>query len=290
MLTFWPRREGRGSWPGRVPGQREDFAVPVIVIADRASVPDGLRAVAPDRRAIVDAVAELPPQAPVVLVAVDAAGWAEARAARLLYGREDIGLLRLDLPPTAVFVVAAGLELVRDEDLGLVGAVVDASARVMRTYALVSSVGKLERPTPGFGQHVASLWPSTRFLVDVAAGTVTSARELPPVTGVAAVARSAASWRGFDEATLPQNRIDLPAGLASAPWRSARWVEVTAVDGWIDDIVATVTSAAHVRTLPTCRSCARPGHGARCVFCQLPLDAAAPATVTTPAPTPGGPA
>ncbi|GEA86235.1 hypothetical protein [Cellulomonas cellasea] len=262
--------------------------MPVIVIADRASVPDGLRAVAPDRRALVDAVAELPPQAPVVLVAVDAVGWAEARAARLLYGREDIGLLRLDLPPTAVFVVAAGLELLADENLGLVGAVVDASARVMRTYALVSSVGKLERPTPSFGQHVASLWPSTRFLVDLTAGTVTPARELPGLTGIAAVARSATTWRGFDESTLPENRIDLPSGLAAAPWRSARWVEVTAVDGWIDDIVATVTSPAHVRTLPTCRSCTRPGHGARCVFCQLPLDAPATSAVATPALTPGG--
>lgn len=260
--------------------------MPVIMVADQAVAPRGAVSAVADRRAIAAAVGATPRGSQVVLLSSDEAGWRESRAVRLAYGREDIGLLRCDVPLTALFVVASALTMLPDGELGLAGAVSAMVTRASSTFALLSSVGSLDRPNPHLGHHAASLWPSSRFLVDWELQRVSRARQIPPLEGHSAViARSANAFAAFDDASLPAERAELEVGPGRSPWRCARWVEVTTLNEWLEDIVGYVLRPDVTRTFPVCPSCGRAGWGQACVFCQLPLTEAA---LSSAAVTPGG--
>ena len=154
------------------------------------------------------------------------------------------------------------------------------------SFALLSSVGSLERPNPHLGLHAASLWPSSRFLVNWELQRVSRAREAPPLEGhIAVIARSAKAFAGFDDASLPAERVELQLGPGATPWKCARWVEVTTLHEWLEEIVDHVLRPEVTRTFPLCSSGGRAGWGQVCVFCQLPLTEAA---LSSAAVTPGG--
>lgn len=246
--------------------------MPIILVASHTFDVAGTTSVAADRRDIAAAVDATPRGAPIVLLCADEDAWSESRAVRLAYGRHDIGLLRCEIPTTALFVVVTALAIFRDRDLSLAGALSDLVSRATSTYVLMSSVTNLDRPTPSLVQHVASLWPPSRFVVDWSEQRVTRAETIPPVDGrVAVIARSAKPIDTFDEASLPVERVEVELGSGPGPWRAARWVEVTTLHEWLEDIVAYVLDPTENRNRPTCRSCDRVGWGQLCVFCQLPL-------------------
>ncbi|MGV8977002.1 MAG: hypothetical protein ACOH17_03070 [Cellulomonas sp.] len=260
--------------------------MPVIVVADQAVAPRGAAVAVAERQAIAEAVDATPRDSQVLLLSSDETAWRESRAVRLAYGREDIGLLRCDVPVTALFVVASALAMIPDADLGLAGAASAMVTRASSTFALLSSVGSLERPNPHLGLHAASLWPSSRFLVDWELQRISRARELPPLEGhIAVIARSANAFAGFDDAGLPAERVELQLRPGASPWKCARWVEVTTLHEWLEDIVDHVLRPEVTRAFPLCPSCGRAGWGQVCVFCQLPLIevAVSPAVLT-----PGG--
>lgn len=154
------------------------------------------------------------------------------------------------------------------------------------TFALLSSVSSLERPNPHLGLHAASLWPSSRFLVNWELQRVSRARELPPLEGhIAVIARSAKAFAGFDDASLPAERVKLQLGPGATPWKCARWVEVTTLHEWLEEIVDHVLRPEVTRTFPLCSPGGRAGWGQVCVVCQLPLTEA---TLSSAAVTPGG--
>jgi hypothetical protein len=245
--------------------------VPIIAIADQARVPGGVRSSAADRCAIADAIDDVPAGAEIVLVSSDTVGWRESRAIRLGYGQERIGLLRVDAPPTAFFLVTAALAMLRDDQLGLASATAALASSVSSTQVLLSSVTSLERPAPGLGQHLASLWPTTRYLVDWDLQSVARAHTIGSTVGLAVVvARSPKGFADVDERAWPAARVELVVG-AAAPWHASRWLEVTTLGERLDEVITSVQHPEMTQALPTCRSCARQGYGERCVFCQLPL-------------------
>ena len=239
-----------------------------------------------ERQAIAEAVDATPRDSLVLLLSSDEAGWRESRAVRLAYGREEIGLLRCDVPITALFVVASALAMIPDSELGLAGAASAMVTGASSTFALLSSVSALERPNPHLGLHAASLWPSSRFLVDWELQRISRAREIPALEGhIAVIARSTNAFAGFDDASLPAERVELQLRPGATPWNCARWVEVTTMHEWLEDIVDHVLRPEVTRTFPICPSCGRAGWGRVCVFCQLPLTEA---VLSYAAVTPGG--
>jgi hypothetical protein len=261
----------------------EGRPVPIIAIADQARVPGGVRSSAADRCAIADAIDDVPAGTEIVLVSSDPVGWQESRAIRLAFGQELIGLLRVDVPPTAFFLITAALAMLRDDQLGLASATAALASSVSSTQVLLSSVTSLDRPAPRFGQHLASMWPTTRYLVDWDTQSVARAQTVGSTAGIAAViARSPKSFAEVDERTWPAERVELVVG-AAAPWHASRWLEITTLRERLDEVIASVQHPEMTRALPTCRSCARLGWGERCVFCQLPLvDADMHAPVAVP--------
>ena len=245
--------------------------MPIIAIADQVLVPGGVRSATADCSEIAAAIDDVPAGAEIVLVSSDMIGWRESRAIRLAYGQERIGLLRVDVPPTAFFLVTAALAMLRDGQLSLASATAALTDSVSSTQVLLSSVTSLERPAPRFAQHLASLWPTTRYLVDWGMQSVSRARTVSPTAGLAViVARSPKGFGDVDEEAWPTERVELAVGRAT-PWHAARWLEVTTLRERLDDVIAAVQHPDQTQALPVCRSCARPGWGERCVFCQLPL-------------------
>lgn len=259
--------------------------MPIVAVCDAAFVPPGVLHVGPEASAVIDLVAGLDPADPVVLVSQASAGTLAARSARLALGDPRVGLLSHEVPGTAFFLAAAALRLLPNSALSLASCTAALAAHTTSTRALLSSVSTLVRPTPSFGDHVRSLWPSSRFVVSWGEDTVVPGRRIEPVPGVVTVvARSARSWADLDESAWAGETVELPQAQGAPAWASARWVEVSTLREGLDTVIRAVTDPAATRDFPHCRSCERMGWAGLCVFCQLPVgDEAAGTPILSPA-------
>lgn len=165
--------------------------------------------------------------------------------------------------------------------------VCEALERTMTAGAALTSVARLEEPSPTMAQHVRSWWPSTRFVV-----VTHPRRQVVPVggDGTCAVRLPEANVPVFfartpgDEATaavvddLAQRLTGGPATVVEAPvesrrrWATRHFTEFSAVPQDLSVLVRTALGAA-----TECRSCGAPVAWASCRFCH----AAAPPEATS---------
>ncbi|MGO1315842.1 MAG: hypothetical protein ACTMIR_02230 [Cellulomonadaceae bacterium] len=253
--------------------------MPIIAIVEPAAVPDGVLAAQPDLEAAVSAVQATPGD--VVLVSRTEPGRRTARATRLVLGAEHVGLLHIPVPATRFYALAAALAQLQDTDLGLTPSVADAAGALLRTQVLLSSVTSLEDPSPRMGQHLASLWPPSRFLLDWDARTLRRTREIPVIDGgLRVVAESAVALNLPDP---PWSEADVEIHPDERLWPSSRWIEVTTLTAPLGDAAHRVAAGSVHQA--SCPACGRRGSGPTCVFCAVVLDL--PALAATVPATPG---
>lgn len=138
----------------------------------------------------------------------------------------------------------------------------------LRTYAVVSSVARLERPAPSFWAHLASLLPWTRFAVDVHEQVVGKPQDLPRVVPQASlrVLATSTDHAAFTADALPTGPAAHELLLESAPsWGARRAVECTLLLGSVADVVAQILAAAP----RDCVNCQVPTRQPRCPFCGV---------------------
>ncbi len=248
---------------------RKAGTVPVVAVGDPTRTPDGCLAAPADPVEILDVLAGIPEDADVVLLASDPAASAAARSVRLALGEARLGVVDHDVPPTAFYVGATAVTALPDNALGLTPAVLAAVQDSATTRAVVSSVGRLSRPNPSLWQHVAGLWPATRFEVDERAGTVTRVAAGEVVDGRAVIVSSSdPPVQELDE-RWAHSRVDIPGD--GARWGAKRWLETTVLHADLGDLVSQLLTPANLSEYPRCRSCSRIGLLGDCIFCRLPL-------------------
>ena len=245
--------------------------MPIVAVADPAHVPGGMLA----GSSLVDVIAairETGPTSDVVLLTHDLTGLRIAWSARLACGEDRVGIVYKDMPPTAFYAVASVCQGLPEEALGLAGVAATATLNVLTTHTLLSSVTSVERPIPSLGQHLASLWPGTRFVVDHRVDTVRRVKAMPDPIGIALViAGSPKEFAGLDTSNWPQTRTTLPAMANSTAWQASRWLEVSALAQPAESILGGVLHDQQLSQYVTCSTCDRPGWGRRCIFCEVPF-------------------
>src|SRR5699024_10919840 len=141
-------------------------------------------------------------------------------------------------------------------NLGLIGAIERYVVQRSYTQVLMSSVSRLERPNPTLIDHVGSLIPGTRYLVDWTRQQITRAKNLAPIEApLHVLARSEHQWPEDKLLPLPPHAIALPV-MAQA-WDSRRWIELSAVFSPPEEVVRTVTAHHQPGQSPTCVGCGR---------------------------------
>ncbi|NOW02075.1 hypothetical protein [Isoptericola chiayiensis] len=206
----------------------------------------------------------------------DPQGRAVARSARLAIGGNDLAHLHMPCRATQWALVLDALVRLPDSAMGGARAAAEALLFTTRTQLVISSVTALDRPSPSFGQHVASYWPGATFVVDLAAGTVGPFRrsiEVPPHGVVLARSGRQVVPDGVVRA-LPSPLLEIR--VPGTEWKARRWLEVTGTETSPEHIVATALNGG---TWARCSVCGRSGLSARCLFCEVDLPGAATAGV-----------
>jgi hypothetical protein len=241
--------------------------VQVIAIGGSEGVHPAVHRVEPTLGAVVEAVAGLLAD-DVVLATRDEPARKVARSARLVLGPERIGLLHVEVPVTAWTVLLAGLSA-QGLTASSARAVADEVLSRTTTWALLSSVASLQRPTPTFRQHLGGYLPRTAFVVDLGRGTVARFRghlAVPDGGDVLVVARSARPVvRERDGDLLPRTPDTELAG-ADAGWSASRWFEVSTIDGALGGAVASALSRSYL--WGACDACGR-AVARTCIFCDI---------------------
>lgn len=153
-------------------------------------------------------------------------------------------------------------------------------APFLRTYAVVSSVARVERPAPSFWLHLASALPWTRFGLDVHGDTTLPVAEMPetvPGTTLRAVTGPSARTKIHPE-LLPaaEGGHDLLVQDDPDTWGARHAVECTLLLGTVEDVVEQILSAP----ARDCVNCHVPTRLAVCPFCGVRQDASAERKVT----------
>ncbi|MER7796870.1 hypothetical protein [Microbacterium sp. NPDC096154] len=241
----------------------------IIAVGQAPGAPSAVRPVADALPEIIDAVQSV--EGDVLLLTREPEARRLSRAARLTLGAERVALHHADAPLTA-WVLALHLvePLAAAWPVGQLGAAVDAALHAVRTRVVLSSLTTLEAPAPTLAQHLTSMLPGTAYEVDLTAGTIQTARTAMALHGpTAVIARS-------DRPVHKAYRDWQPPGLvlpgARAGWRAARWCEASEAPipaAALNDVFASLPGGR-------CPVCDRVGSSRSCLFCDVPLDGAAP--------------
>lgn len=207
------------------------------------------------------------------------------RAVRSLLESHRTALVEVDLPPLATALLARQLRQISRYDLG--PGVIASAARLLTHYlhtgAVLGSVAGLDRVPVGFGSHLRSFVPGTRFAVLAAPAPAltpfTDGIRLPGpdfVTELAFTAggsgeewvrdRLAADWR-----CRYAHQVPLPEESARW-WGTARLVEFAAYIADVGVLYHLVNSAHR----EPCPWCGLELVGDRCAFCSSPIAQHAP--------------
>ena len=201
-------------------------------------------------------------------------GGSTTRAVRIALGsmrRPGVAHVELAGPPSHRYLLGYALRHLPPEGYGYADAVLTAVAAASTTRVLLSSVARLERPTPGLGYHLASWLPGTSFTVDLGSGRVQRLRDNTftlPVGPFGVIAERWPANRQVVVDPLPPALVTVRGPDDAAPWRAARWLETTVVSRPVADLVQYVLSEASARPCP---SCGRFVVGPRCRFCSVPV-------------------
>ncbi|MCC5035246.1 hypothetical protein DMH02_019010 [Streptomyces sp. WAC 00631] len=213
---------------------------------------------------------------------------------RSILESDRIALLRLELPPLAVAVLAHQLRRLSlcDFSPGILGSAARLLTHYVHAGALLSSVSRLDHVPVGLREHAKSWVPGSQFAVlaspEPRLTRVTPGGTVPggPQYGtelVVARGQSPSDWvfstlvpawrvHSVREATLPAD--------SARWWGSGRLVEFAAA---IPDLSILYQLVASVRTTE-CRWCGLELIGDRCAFCCSPV-AAGSAALTSGAAT-----
>lgn len=150
----------------------------------------------------------------------------------------------------------------------------------LRTYAVVSSVARVERPVPSFWQHLASILPWTRFGLDVHGESTVHPTQLPQtVPGTTCrVVTGPGARRSIVPELLPvaETGPDLLVQDAADTWGARHAVECTLLVGTVEEVVQQILSAP----AQDCVNCHVATRLAVCPFCGVRQEALADRKVT----------
>lgn len=178
-----------------------------------------------------------------------------ARMVRNAVAGPDVTLAVVGGYRTARVHVAAALCRLSPEDYGLARLVAAELATRVHTRLALTGVSRLSTPSPTLGQQLAGWWPTTRFEVDAAAGTVTRTREF--------------SWGveshllAIETGSDPRGKLRIAHGVAGpeltlAPpahrpaYASAVWAEQSVAPRDLGDTVAGLCDAMPRLACPLC--------------------------------------
>jgi len=243
----------------------------VIFVASPESLPVGLQQADPNWDSILTAISQVNADEDIVLVTRSAAAERVARGVRLSLNTERVGIYTSTVPPTLFFVLAATLALLPSDRLGVVGAVERRVIASSYTQVLMSSVARVSHPNPTLLDHVISLVPGTRYLVDWTNQQIKRQKDLNPLEAPLYVtAYSAQQWPAEKVKPLPANAITLPS-QPTPSWEARRWIEASAVFQQPEQIARETAGLHEVGRSAACVSCRRSGSDQRCIFCGVPV-------------------
>ena len=258
----------------------------VVFVASPESLPHGLQHAEPNYDSLLDAVARFPNDEDIVFVVRTDAAERVVRGLRMSLNTRRIGIYRTTAPPTVFFMVAATLALLPPDRLGLASAVERQVIANSYTQVLMSSVARVSQPNPRLMDHVLSLFPWTRFVLDWTGQQIRREKDFRPVQPPLLVAaHSQQQWKPGKITALPPHAVTLPTQPLSA-WESRKWVELSAVFAYPENISAEILSAHAPGSSGACVSCGRLGSGQRCIFCAVPVSSMERALSSEPQPQP----
>ncbi|MDO5740441.1 MAG: hypothetical protein Q4P07_09865 [Ornithinimicrobium sp.] len=186
--------------------------------------------------------------------------------ARAVAGHPGLAMVALTGPVTAVGMTD---HVLRHSDLSATEGVDVAHGLkpFLRTYAVVSSATRVERPTPSLGTYLLSLLPWTRFGIDLHEGTFVKPAELPRLVAEAAVRVTSTLDERIASDLLPTGPAaqELSLEAPASSWRARHAVECTLLLGTPDDLVSQILSAPS----RDCVNCHVPTRLTRCPFCGV---------------------
>lgn len=209
---------------------------------------------------VLDVLEDLGPD-PILLVCRTGQEEREARVLRTALSRDHLGVLPLDEPETRFRILAYCLCQLSPEMLAQAPVVIEVLLPALRTRVALTSVSRLTRPAPTLRQHIESLMPGSRFLLDLNQGNVTRTTN---ITWPAPPQEHLAVWAANDELGRVTENLEklgihrevvLPV---SRCWPSKSWAEMTILDADPGPLVAEALNRVSQTICPHCGRSAVP--------------------------------